>query len=570
MQVQPKTRLGAILVTAGIISEVQLDEILEKQKLTSKRIGSLLVESNYISEEDLIEAMSLQTDTPCVRLGDISISQDVVDSVPESIARAYNLFPISASSAKMAVAMTDTMDVEAIDTIQRITGKRIEPVLADHSKIVSAIEKYYTQTSDADLSATIDEAADKIEIVIEQDEHTDAAEERRQSDQAPIIKAVNLLLQDGIRQKSSDIHLEPRATCLEVRYRIDGVLHQVKNVPKRLESAIVSRIKIMAEMDIAEKRKPQDGRISAKILGRAIDLRISTLPIRYGERVVMRVLDKQAQQFSLDQLGFEQDDLTRFRHLVTKPYGLVLVTGPTGSGKTTTLYSALNMIKSPGTNIITCEDPIEYDMNGINQSQVNVRAGLTFASQLRAILRQDPDVILVGEIRDRETAEIAFQAAVTGHLVFSTLHCNDSPGAITRLLDMDVEPFLIGSSVIGVLSQRLVRLLCPECKKPYTPTSEDLALSGMNYIPKDASFYASVGCPHCNSRGYKGRLAVLELMTVNSRIRQLIMQRATSETIRQAAIEAGMRSMREYAVNRVTSGISTFDEIRRQVFVSED
>jgi type IV pilus assembly protein PilB len=356
---------------------------------------------------------------------------------------------------------------------------------------------------------------------------------------------------------------------MDVRYRVDGVLHAVKSIPKKLESAMISRIKIMADMDISEKRKPQDGRISGKILGRNVDLRISSLPIQYGERVVLRVLDKQTQQFAIDQLGLVGEDLTRFQHLVTKPYGLILVTGPTGSGKTTTLYSALNHIKSVDTNIMTCEDPIEYDMPGVNQSQVNVKAGLTFAAQLRAILRQDPDVILVGEIRDTETAEIAFQAAVTGHLVFSTLHCNDSPGAVTRLLDMEVEPFLIGSSVIGVLSQRLVRMLCPKCKAPYTPTSEDLLLLGTDNVPEGTVFYNHVGCPSCNQRGYQGRLAVVELMPISSDTRQLIMQRATSEQIKAHAVSDGMRTMRDHAVNRVIEGLTTFDEVRRQVFVEE-
>ncbi len=569
MKTQPRVKLGEMLLSAGLLTQLQLDGILRQQQETPKRFGTLLIDSEIITEDDLTEAISLQIDTPFIRLGDFTPSIELTDLVPESVARTYKIFPIDISATKMAIAMSDTMDVEAIDTINRITGKRIEPVLSSKKGIEEAIEKHYGHSAGEKLSASLDEAVDQIEIETEEDQLTDVAEERRISDQAPVIRAVNMILQEAIRQKASDIHLEPRANCMEVRYRVDGVLHAVKSIPKKLESAMISRIKIMADMDISEKRKPQDGRISGKILGRNVDLRISSLPIQYGERVVLRVLDKQTQQFAIDQLGLVGEDLIRFQHLVSKPYGLILVTGPTGSGKTTTLYSALNHIKSIDTNIMTCEDPIEYDMPGVNQSQVNVRAGLTFAAQLRAILRQDPDVILVGEIRDTETAEIAFQAAVTGHLVFSTLHCNDSPGAVTRLLDMEVEPFLIGSSVIGVLSQRLVRMLCPKCKAPYTPTSEDLLLLGADNIPKGTVFYNHVGCSACNQRGYQGRLAVVELMPISSATRQLIMQRATSEQIKAHAVKDGMRTMRDHAVNRVIEGLTTFDEVRRQVFVEE-
>ena len=571
MQQLNKTRLGDMLVMAGAISEKQLNWALDQQRESCRRLGQILLEAELIVEDDITEARALQMEIPYVQLNEYPIPPNVADMVSESVARTYCLVPVSVSATRLAVAMANPMDVEAIDAVQRNCKKRIEPVLAGESRITAAIEQAYGNVGGADISASIQEAIDDVDV--QSADHFadvgDIAEERRQSGQAPVIKTVNLILQEAIKQHASDIHLEPRSYGMEIRYRIDGALAHIRNLPKQLQPSVISRIKIMAEMDIAEKRRPQDGRIAVKIHNRNIDLRVSTLPVQYGERVVIRILDKSAQQYSIDRIGFNEHDRTLFEGLIRKPHGIILVTGPTGSGKTTTLYTALAAIKSVDTNIMTCEDPIEYELDGVNQSAVNVKAGLTFAAQLRAILRQDPDVVLVGEIRDSETAEIAFQAAMTGHLVFSTLHCNDAPSAITRLVDMGVEPFLIGSSVIGVLAQRLVRSLCPRCKSPYTPAWDELAPLGLEHTDSEVQFYRPVGCPQCNMQGYSGRVALFELLSVNEEIRRLTINRPTSDQVREIAIAAGMKTMREHAIERILAGTTSFDEVRRKVFVED-
>lgn len=560
-----------MLVGAGILSGEQLDWALDRQRASYQRLGEILLEANLVSDDDIAEARALQLDMPHVQLGDYPIPNDVIGLVPESVARTYMLLPVSASRDKVAVAMANPMDVEAIDAVQRSAKKRVEPLLASTSKIQQTLDQVYGNTAGADITASIEEAIGDVEIKVnENDISSDIAEQRRQSGQAPVVKTVNLVLQEAIKQRASDIHFEPRANHLEIRYRIDGALQHVRDLPSQIQAAVISRIKIMAEMDIAEKRKPQDGRIALKINNKNVDLRISSLPIQYGERVVLRILDKSSQQFSLDKIGFAPREQEIFETLIRKPHGIILVTGPTGSGKTTTLYSALTHIRSVESNIMTCEDPIEYELDGINQSAVNVKAGITFAVQLRAILRQDPDVILVGEIRDAETAEIAFQAAMTGHLVFSTLHCNTAPSSITRLVDMGVEPFLIGSSVIGVLAQRLVRSLCPRCKARYEPTPEELALFGVNESLGKGEFFRAVGCNQCNSRGYAGRLPVFELMPVNEDMRRLTILRPTADQVRDIAIAAGMKTMKEHAVEKVLAGLTTFDEVKRKVFIGDE
>ncbi len=571
MQTLPRTRLGDMLVAAGALTEDQLEWALDRQKESYQRLGEILLEAKLASEDDVTEARALQLDMAYVQLGDHQIPPAVASLVPEHIARTYGLIPISATTAKVAIAMSNPMDVEAIDTVQRCSKKRVVPVLASEARIQAALEQAYGAAGSADITATIEEAIGDIEVqASERESVDDVAEERRQSTQAPVVKTVNLVLQEAVKQKASDIHFEPRANHLEIRYRIDGALQHIRNLPRQLQPAVLSRIKIMSDMDIAEKRKPQDGRIRMKVAGRHVDLRISSLPTQYGERIVIRLLDRSAQQVSIEGLGFGEREFGIFEKLIHRPYGIILVTGPTGSGKTTTLYSALGSIKSTETNIMTCEDPIEYELDGINQSAVNVKAGLTFASQLRAILRQDPDVILVGEIRDHETAEIAFQAAMTGHLVFSTLHCNDAPSAITRLVDMGVEPYMIGSSVAGVLAQRLVRTLCPKCKSAYEPTTDELTLLGLPVQTEDVQFYKATGCSVCNKRGYSGRLPVFELMPVDESIRRLTLSSPTADQVRDLAIAAGMRTMKEHAADKVLAGLTSVDEVRRKVFVGDD
>jgi type IV pilus assembly protein PilB len=570
MQTLHRTRLGDMLVTAGVLSDNQLEWALNRQKESYQRLGEILLEAKFVSDDDVAEARALQLDMPYVQLGDFQIRPEVAKLVPEHISRTYNLIPISATTTKVAVAMANPMDVEAIDTVQRCSKKRVVPVLANESRVQAALEQAYGASGGEDITATIEEAIGDIEIQADVDGSDDLAEERRQSTQAPVVKTVNLVLQEAVKQKASDIHFEPRANNLEIRYRLDGALQHIRHLPKQLQPAVLSRIKIMAEMDIAEKRLPQDGRIKMKIAGRRVDLRISSLPTQYGERIVIRILDRGTQQVSIDSLGFGEREFGVFQRLIRKPYGIILVTGPTGSGKTTTLYSALSTIKSVESNIMTCEDPIEYELEGVSQSAVNVRAGLTFPTQLRAILRQDPDIILVGEIRDHETAEVAFQAAMTGHLVFSTLHCNDAPSAMTRLIDMGVEPYLIGSSVVGVLAQRLVRTLCPRCKSPYQPTVEELAILGLQDREGEVQFYKPAGCSVCNMRGYAGRIAVFEVMPVGEEIRRLTINSPTADQVRDLALKTGMRTMREHAADKILAGLTSIDEVRRKVFVGDD
>ena len=571
MQTLPKTRLGDMLVAAGLLSEKQLDWALEQQKQKYRRLGEVLVDASLVSEDDIVEARALQLEMPCINLEDFTVPAEVAELVPEDVARTYCLLPVSQFGDKLAIAMANPMDVEAIDAVQRFSKKRVEPLLASESRIHASIDHIYGNLGGSDIAASIEEAVGDVEFQSpESGSDTAVAEELRQSGQAPVVKTVNLVLQEAVKQRASDIHFEPRATSVEIRYRIDGALHHTRNLPKQLQAAVMSRIKIMAEMDIAEKRRPQDGRIKIRISKKNIDLRISTLPVHYGERIVVRVLDKGGQQLGLDKLGFIERDLKLFERLVRRPHGIILVTGPTGSGKTTTLYSALGHIKSVETNIMTCEDPIEYELEGINQSAVNPRAGLTFAAQLRAILRQDPDVVLVGEIRDAETADIAFRAAMTGHLVLSTLHCNDAPSAITRLVDMEVEPYLIGSSMIGVLAQRLVRTLCPRCKSAYEPGLDELVALGLQERHGQVEFYEPIGCGHCGNRGYAGRIAVFELMTVNDEMARLAVTSPTADQVRQLALETGMKTMKEHATERILAGLTTLDEVKRRVFVGDE
>ncbi|MGI6294529.1 MAG: GspE/PulE family protein [Armatimonadota bacterium] len=568
MQTLRRIRLGDMLVCAGLLSEEQLQWALEQQQESYQRLGEILLKAKLISEDQIIEAQALQLDMPYVQLGDTPIRPDVIKLVAEHISRTYNLIPISATSDRITIAMANPMDVEAIDTVGRFSKRRVVAVLASESRIQAALDRAYG-TGGEDITASIEEAIGDVEVQAESDAQDDLAEERRQSTQAPVVKTVNLVLQEAVKQRASDIHFEPRANNLEIRYRLDGALQHIRNLPKQLQPAILSRIKIMADMDIAEKRLPQDGRIKIKIANKLVDLRISSLPTQYGERIVIRILDRSAQQISIDSLGFNEDELTVFNRLIRKPYGIVLVTGPTGSGKTTTLYSALNEIKSVETNIMTCEDPIEYELDGISQSAINVRAGLTFAAQLRAILRQDPDIILVGEIRDQETAEVAFQAAMTGHLVFSTLHCNDAASAITRLIDMGVEPYLIGSSVVGVIAQRLIRTLCPRCKTAYEPTPEERAVIGEYVTDPDIRFYAPSSCGACNDRGFAGRMAVFEVMPVDEEIRRLTLSSPTADQVRDLALKKGMKTMREHAAEKIAAGLTCIDEVQRKVFVED-
>lgn len=566
-----KKPLGDILVTRGIITEQQLREALVQQEETRRRLGETLIALGLLSEEQVTEARALQLDVGYVNLQEDECEPEAVAMVSESTARTYALIPVRMTGNRLVVAMANPLDVEAIDLVQLETKCRIEPALATEWRITEVLTKQYGGSTSDDLQCMAQQAASAAEHAAgDGDTHEDIDEVKRQSDRAPIVRMVNVLLTQGVRRKASDIHIEPRREHVDIRFRIDGELHLVKTLPKALRAAITSRIKIMSELDIAERRLPQDGRITVRLDNKMVDLRVSTTPILYGERVVLRILDRASGMIPLDQLGFSERELSLFTKLVSRPHGIILVTGPTGSGKTTTLYAALNELRSETTNIMTVEDPVEYELDGINQTNVHSRIGLTFANQLRAILRQDPDTVLVGEIRDTETADVAFRAALTGHLVLSTLHCNDAPSAITRLIDQDVEPFLVSSAINGIVAQRLVRVLCPDCKEPYEPDARTKALIGLNPDAR-VTLYNAVGCQNCSNSGYKGRMCIHEIMVMNEQLRKLALNKASAPEIRQAAIAAGMRGMAQDGTEKVLAGLTTIEEVQRKVMVeSED
>ena len=574
-------RLGDILVEKGFITESQLRQALEVQTSTGQRLGSVLIGNGWADEEQVTEARSVQMDVGYADVTLITPDPFALSLVPYETAQRYMLMPLSVEEnpsgglGRIILAMVDPWDVEAIDLIQRETRRRVEALLASDNGMQTALDKaYHASQNDAHTSAMTDSiemaSLGSVEVAVSEDEDIDLGSTMRQTDQAPVIRFVNTLFSEAVRRRTSDIHIEPRKKDFLIRYRIDGMLQTIQTVPRALLAATVSRIKILAEMDIAERRLPLDGRISMRVEGKMVDLRVSTLPTQYGERVVMRILDRSSATRGLDEIGFSPTNLAAFQSLITKPHGIILVTGPTGSGKTTTLYAALNALKSPDVNIMTCEDPVEYELEGISQSNVNERAGLTFSRQLRAILRQDPDIVLVGEIRDQETAEIAFRAALTGHLVLSTLHCNEAAGAVSRLIDMGVAPFLIASTVIGVVAQRLVRRLCPHCREEYFPDDDTLAMyraMGGGNVPGMVLFQAN-GCSKCDGQGTQGRMAVHEVLVANTHIHRLTMESADTNVIREAAIMNGMIPMIGDGLDKVRQGLTPLDDVQRKIGVS--
>lgn len=526
-------------------------------------LGEVLTRLGYINADRLAQARAEQYDVDYEKITPESVQPEAVARVPANMAKSLNVLPLRVEDNKLIVAMMNPLDVDAIDAVQRYTGMYVKVVYTHPDDLLKAIDFHYSTTAIA--SESLDDVISGVEG--EQESEGENLEDlRRAVEDAPVVRLVNLLLLEAVNGRASDVHLEPRRTHLEVRYRIDGELRHVRNIPRQMMAACISRIKVMADMDIAERRIPQDGRITIKVEGRQVDLRVSTLPIQYGERVVMRVLDRDRNIRQLDELGFSPRNLMAFRWLLQQPNGIILVTGPTGSGKTTTLYAALREVRSESRNIITCEDPIEYELEGINQSNVNEKAGLTFAAQLRAILRQDPDIVLVGEIRDQETAEIACRAAMTGHLVLSTLHTNDAVSAIPRLVDMGVEPFLISSSLLGVVAQRLVRVICPHCKQEYEPTLAEIQVIGR---PVE-KLYRGVGCSACGGRGYLGRISVHEILVVDEEIRNLIVQHVSSGQILETALRKGMVPMSQDGIGKAIQGITTLEEVVSKAFVSSN
>jgi type IV pilus assembly protein PilB len=568
--------IGEIFVSTGLITEEQLQQALEKQRQlkSQEQIGDLLVSMGLITERDRVRALGEQWGVPYVDLSEMRVEEDVTSVISQELARRFKVFPVARAPKKITLAMKNPLDIFAIDEIRLITGKEVEPVIATEEDIINAISSNYrveVNVTDAVTDVMRDLSDGALELTDgERDDDNISIEQLKElSGEAPIVRLANMIITRGITDKASDIHIEPAKDCLRVRYRVDGILIDGMQLPKKTQASITSRFKIMADMDIAEKRAPQDGRISATIEGKPYDFRVSTLPAVFGEKIVMRVLDKSNISVGLNKLGLLPYTFEMFESMISRTYGIILVTGPTGSGKSTTLYSVLAKLNSGEKNILTIEDPVEYELSGITQSMVNIRAGMTFAAGLRSMLRQDPNIIMVGEMRDQETAMIAIEAALTGHLVLSTLHTNDAPGSVARLLDMGVESFLIASSIVGVLAQRLLRMVCPKCKEQYVPPKDAIKRLGMNLDILDkgeVTFYRGRGCEHCKGTGYKGRVGVYELMPVNDKVRELILARASSYAIREAAIEAGMRTLKDDAMEKILLGITTLEESLRVIY----
>ena len=557
--------IGEIMLAHGAITRDKLDEALAAQPERGGRLGEVLISLKACSEEQVLKALAAQLELPYqMRLAPDEISQDLINQVPINFAKQARLMPMRLDGDGVVVAMADPLDTGAVDSVRMLLSASVSPILVPTQSILDCINSVYDRAKNEAEQLVGDlEAGDLDTVAHELEEPQDLLDS---NDEAPIIRLVNSLLFRAAKERASDIHIEPQEKDICVRFRVDGVLQEVIRPPKRFQNSIISRVKIMGGLNIAEKRLPQDGRIRVKLAGRDIDIRLSTTPTVYGERVVMRLLDKSAVLLDLAEIGMDKEQLKVMDGLIHKSHGIILVTGPTGSGKTTTLYAALSIINRPDLNIMTIEDPVEYQLKGISQTPVNAKIELTFANGLRSFLRQDPDVIMVGEIRDLETAEIAIQASLTGHLVFSTVHTNDAAGAITRLVDMGVEPFLVASSLMGILAQRLVRVLCKDCRMPYFPTPEELKEIGLTPDQVRATsggmLYKPAGCDQCNSTGYRGRSGIYEMMLIDDEIRQLILKNVDSGTIKKAAVSGkGMRTLMDDGALKVLKGLTSIAEV---------
>jgi general secretion pathway protein E len=553
-----ETKIGQILLSQTSLTEAQLREALAIQKEKGGKLGEILVQKKFLQAHEIMVALGLQLGVPHLKEIDVNhINPEWVQEIPISYARQFEVLPVAMDDLAVTVVVSDPFNLQCLDDLRVIYQKDVKPVLCESKLVLDAINRVYERVRQ-DIMSEIEDKNDEFEYDL--DEPIDLLE--ASENDAPIIKFVNNLMFRAIKDKASDIHIEPYEKEMVVRFRIDGVLYDVARPPKGFHAGISSRIKLMGELDIAEKRLPQDGRIKIKIAGKDVDIRLSVIPTQHGERLVMRILDKSSVRLDLTDLGFDEDSIRTVNQLINKSHGIFLVTGPTGSGKTTTLYAALTRINSVERNIITVEDPIEYDLKGVAQIQVNPKIGLTFASGLRAILRQDPDVIMVGEIRDKETAEIAIQASLTGHLVFATIHTNDAPGAVTRLIDMGVEPFLVSSSLLAVLAQRLIRKVCPRCAEAYAPSPIELENLGLSEnVFGGAQIVRTKGCAECSGTGYRGRMVVHELMLIDDDIRGLIMEKADSTVIKRAAQAKGMVTLRQNGIQRVLEGVTTAIEL---------
>jgi len=541
-----------LLLKQGVLTAEQVARAKEEVKRTGMKLESALEKLGFINEEEVCRVKAESIGVLYMDLGNYLIDSELVKFIPENVAKKFKVVPVFKIANTLTVAMVDPQDIEALDQIRKISKiDDVEAVLATEKSIAKILDSYYGAIG----------SIEEIVSLIEKGRFAKLNESLAEvAEEPPVIKLVNLLIMEAIKGKVSDIHVEPEQDMLRVRYRIDGVLHEAHTLPHKLQNAVISRIKILSEMDIAESRRPQDGKIHLKLENKELDIRVSTFPTVHGENVVMRLLDKSSVLLGLKDLGLTHENLARFEKLIHSPHGIILVTGPTGSGKTTTLYAALTSISSSEKNIITIEDPVEYQLPLIRQTQVNTKADITFANGLRSILRQDPDVIMVGEIRDKETAEVAIQASLTGHLVFSTLHTNDAPSALTRLIDMGIEPFLISSSVIGILAQRLVRTICDKCKKPITASGESLKEFG---VEGKVDLFTASGCPHCKNTGFRGRASISELLVITEDIRKMVSEKISADQIRKKAVQSGMKTLREDGFEKAKTGLTTLDEVLR-------
>jgi len=566
-------RLGDVLVKTGKITNQQLQQGLAFQKEKGGRIGSALVKIGVLAEKELVEFLSQHFGVPAIDLSRVEIDEGVIKIIPADVARKYTILPVAKVGAKITLAMIDPTNVFAMDDIKFMTGYNVDPVVSSESALRTSIDKYYGSTHAIELKKVMEDLTepptDSSLEVLEEEQDIDLDTLEKESEEAPVVRLVNIILTDAIKRGASDIHIEPYEKDYRVRYRIDGVLYEMMHPPLRLREAITSRVKILSKLDIAEKRLPQDGRIKikTKIQERIKDLdyRVSVLPTIFGEKIVLRLLDKDNLMLDMTRLGFEADSLRRFEQAILKPYGMVLVTGPTGSGKTNTLYSALQRINTPEVNIITAEDPVEFNLPGINQVQMKEQIGLNFAAALRSFLRQDPNIILVGEIRDFETAEVAIKAAMTGHLVLSTLHTNDAPSSINRLMNMGIEPFLVATSVHMIVAQRLVRRICSGCKEPVEAPAG--ALINVGFTEREAKtvkLFKGRGCDRCSQTGYKGRVGLYEVMEVGDEVRELILSGASAVELRNKAIETGMISLRGSGLQKLREGVTSIEEVVRE------
>ena len=565
-------RLGDLLVKEKVITQEQLEQATKLQKESHTRLASALVKLGFLSDEDVTNFLSRQYGVPAINLSYFEIDPAVVKLIPYETAKRYQILPLSRVGASLTIAMVDPTNVFAMDDIKFMTGFNIEPVVASESSIVEGIDKAYGTSKEEELENVMQSINDAGETDIEvqnEEQELELRELEKAADEAPIVKLVNLVLTDAVKRGASDIHMEPYEKEFRVRFRIDGVLQLIMNPPLKLKDAITSRLKIMAKLDISEKRLPQDGRIMLKMqIGgkkKQLDFRVSTLPTLWGEKIVLRLLDKENLRLDMTKLGFEQESLVKFEKAILKPYGMVLVTGPTGSGKTNTLYSAISRLNQPDTNIMTAEDPVEFQLGGVNQVQMKEQIGLNFATALRAFLRQDPNTILVGEIRDFETAEIAIKAALTGHLVLSTLHTNGAPETITRLMNMGIEPFLVATSVHLICAQRLIRRICKDCSEPVEMPPQALIDEG--FTPEEAKTVQVMkgkGCATCNKTGYKGRTGLYEVMEVDDEIRELVLVGASAVELKKKAIERGMITLRRSGLIKVAAGMTTLEEVARE------